>query len=303
DEWIRTRTGIRERRLMGEGEATSDMVVEAGRRALEMAGLAPTDLDLIVVATVTPDMPMPSCAAIAQHKLGARCPAFDLSAACAGFIYGLTVVDGLIESGRFGKVLLVGAEGLSRFLDWDDRTTCILFGDGAGAMVLVGEEQDAPPSSRQARGMLATHIAADGSFAPQLQVPAGGTREPASLETVQGRRHFIRMDGRAVFSQAVRSMSDACLAVLERAGLTTADVDWVLPHQANLRIIDAIVKRLDLDRDRVLVNLDLYGNTSSASIPIGLDQAVRGGRIREGDLILSCGLGAGLVWGAALLRW
>jgi 3-oxoacyl-[acyl-carrier-protein] synthase-3 len=300
DEWIRSRTGIGERRLLSDGEATSDMVVEAGRRACEMAGVAPADLDLIVVATVTPDMPLPSCAVIAQHRLGARCAAFDIGAACAGFSYGLTVVDGLVRGGRFGKVLLVGAEALSRFLDWEDRSTCILFGDGAGALVLIGEEQD---QAARPRGVLATHIAADGSFVPQLNIPAGGTREPASLATVEGKRHVLHMDGRAVFSQAVRAMSEACERVLAECRFTIADIDWVLPHQANLRIIDAIVKRLGLSRDKVVVNLDRYGNTSSASIPITLDEAVRDGRIRDGSTILSCGMGAGLVWGAALFRW
>jgi 3-oxoacyl-[acyl-carrier-protein] synthase-3 len=303
DEWIQSRTGIRERHLLADGEVTSDMVVEASRRACEMAGIAPAELDLIVVATVTPDMIMPSCAVVAQHKLGARCPAFDVSAACAGFSYGLTVVDALIQSGRFGKVLLCGAEALSRFVDWEDRTTCILFGDGAGAVVLSGEQQDAPARSRAARGVLGTYIAADGAFAPQLRVPAGGTQEPASIETVRARKHLLRMDGRAVFGQAVRAMSDACLAVLEQVGIGAGEVSWLLPHQANLRIIDAIVRRLELDRDKVLINLDRYGNTSSASIPIALDQAVRDQRIADGDLILSCGMGAGLVWGAALMRW
>ena len=300
DEWIRSRTGIRQRRILADGEVTSDMAAAAGRRACEMAGIRPEELDLIVVATVTGDMPLPSTAVATQHKLEARCPAFDIGAACAGFSYGLTVVDGLVRGGRFGRVLLVGAEAMSRFLDWEDRTTCILFGDGAGALVLVGEEQaaDAVP-----RGVLATAIAADGAFVPQLNVPAGGTAEPASRRTVEEKRHVLKMDGRAVFSQAVRAMSEACETVLAECGLTTAEVDWVLPHQANLRIIDAIAKRLEVDRAKVLVNLEKYGNTSSASIPITLDEAVRDGRIRAGSTILSCGMGAGLVWGAALFRW
>lgn len=301
DEWIQSRTGIRERRLLADGEVTSDMASEAGRRACAMAGVAPGELDLIVVATVTGDMPMPSTAVVAQEKLGARCAAFDIGAACAGFSYGVTVVDGLVRSGQFGKVLLIGAEAMSRFLDWEDRTTCILFGDGAGALVLVGEQQD--EREPRPRGVLATHIAADGAFVPQLNVPAGGTAEPASHQTVDGKRHVLKMDGRAVFSQAVRAMSEACETVLARCGLSTDDVDWVLPHQANLRIIDAIARRLGVDRAKVLVNLERYGNTSSASIPITLDEAVRDGRIAAGSTILSCGMGAGLVWGAALLRW
>ena len=208
-----------------------------------------------------------------------------------------------MRSGRFSRVLLVGAEGLSRFLDWSDRSTAILFGDGAGAVVVVAEEQAAGAAHPAARGVLATHLAADGAFVPQLQVPAGGTAQPASPATVAGRLHTVQMDGRAVFSQAVKCMSEACEAVLDEAGVSASEVDFILPHQANLRIIDAIVKRLQLERDRVLVNLDRYGNTSSASIPIALDQAVRDGRIQPGHTILSCGMGAGLTWGAALFRW
>jgi 3-oxoacyl-[acyl-carrier-protein] synthase III len=302
DEWIRTRTGIQTRRLLSEGEVTSDLVAQAGRNALDAAGMAATELDLIVVCTVTPDMMMPSCAVIAQHKLGARCPAFDLAAACAGFVYGLAVVDGLVRSGAFKRVLLIGAEALSRFIDWDDRGTAILFGDGAGAVVVVAED-DAAAGAVGPRGILASHLAAAGEFTPQLNIEGGGTLHPPSADSLAAKRHVLKMDGRAVFSQAVRAMSDACEQVLALAGVPADAVDWVLPHQANLRIIDAIIRRLSLPPGKVLVNLDRFGNTSSASIPIALDEAVRDGRIRSGSNILSCGMGAGLTWGAALIRW
>jgi 3-oxoacyl-[acyl-carrier-protein] synthase III len=303
DQWIRERTGIRERRLLGEGEVTSDLCARAGRAALEAAGLEASQLDLIIVATVTPDMMMPSCATITQHKLGARCPAFDLGAACAGFTYGLSVADGLVRSGQFGRVLLIGAEALSRFIDWDDRGTAILFGDGAGAVVLVGAEDPRAAVDPAARGILATYLAADGSQVGSLNILGGGTQHPPSAQSVADKRHVLRMDGRAVFGVAVRAMSDACERVLAAAAFPAESVDFVLPHQANLRIIDAIVRRLSLAPERVLVNLDRYGNTSSASIPIALDEAVRDGRIRTGSTILSCGMGAGLTWGAALIRW
>jgi 3-oxoacyl-[acyl-carrier-protein] synthase-3 len=295
DAWIVERTGIRERRLLADGEVTSDLVVRAGRAALDAAGMTAADLDLIVVCTVTPDMMMPSCAAIAQHKLGARCPAFDLAAACSGFVYGLAVVDGLIKGGAFRRVLLVGAEALSRFIDWSDRGTAILFGDGAGAVVMVAEEGE--------RGILASYLAADGALAPNLNIPGGGTAHPPSAASLAAGRHVLKMDGRIVFGQAVRGMSDACLRVLDAAGVSPGQVDWVLPHQANLRIIDAIIRRLELGEERVIVNLDRFGNTSSASIPIALDEAVRDGRVQPGAIILSCGMGAGLTWGAALVRW
>jgi 3-oxoacyl-[acyl-carrier-protein] synthase-3 len=279
------------------------MAVQAARRALDASAVAATDLDLIVVATVTADMPMPSCAVMVQHKLGARCPAFDIGAACAGFSYGLTVVDGLIRSGSFGTALFVGAEALTRYLDWDDRGTCVLFGDGAGAVVVRGEEQDVAPTSPAARGVLATAIAADGAGWVDLNILGGGTLHPPTRETVEAKLHTMRMNGRAIFSQAVRLMSDACERVLTDVGLSADEVDLVVPHQANLRIIDAISRRLGIADENVFVNIERTGNTSSASIPIALDEAVRGGRVADGDNLLLCGLGAGLTWGAALIRW
>jgi 3-oxoacyl-[acyl-carrier-protein] synthase III len=303
DEWIRTRTGIGQRHLVSEGEATSDLAAEAGRRALASAGIGAGDIDLVLVATVTADMPMPSCAMMVQQKIGARCPAFDVGAACAGFSYGLTVADGLIRSGVYRRVLFVGAEALSCYMDWTDRTTCVLFGDGAGAVVLTGEEQDVTRESPEARGILATSLGADGSQWKELNIMGGGSLHPPSAETLAAGLHHMRMNGRAIFSSAVRLMSEACEEVLAAVGMTARDVDLVVPHQANLRIIEAIMRRLDVSPDRVLVNIERYGNTSSASIPIALDEAARGGRLQDGMSVLCTGLGAGLAWGAALIRW
>jgi len=303
DEWIQSRTGIRERRRMGEGEVTSDMAVAAGKLALEAAGVAPEELDLLVVATISPDMPMPSCAVMTQLKLGAKCPAFDIAAACAGFSYGLTVVDGLVRGKSFSRVLFIGAEAITTYLNWEDRTTCVLFGDGASAVVAVGQDSDHEPSSREARGVLSTAIAADGTMWQELNVIGGGTLHPPSERVLAEKLITLRMNGRAIFSNAVRFMSDACEKVLADVGMKPAEVDWVIPHQANLRIIDALARRLTIAKDRVLINLDRYGNTSSASIGISLDEAVRDGRIQPGHNLLLCGLGAGLTWGASLVRW
>ncbi|WP_428263451.1 beta-ketoacyl-ACP synthase III [Haliangium sp.] len=303
DEWIRTRTGIRKRHVLGEHETTSDMAVEAARQACASAGIAPADIECIVLATTTPDMPMPSCAIMTQHKLGIRGPAFDVGAACAGFTYGTTVVDGLIRGGLYRRVLFIGAEALSKFMDWDDRTTCILFGDGAGAVVAVADEQDVPASDPRARGILSSHLDGDGRFWADLNIPAGGTALPPSVETVTEGKHYLRMNGRVIFSQAVRNLSDACEQALRKVELSPDEVELVIPHQANLRIIDAVARRTRIPQDKFVVNLDEYGNTSAASIPIALDEAVRAGRVDEGTLLLHCGLGAGLTWGAVVVRW
>ncbi|MEM9489921.1 MAG: beta-ketoacyl-ACP synthase III [Myxococcota bacterium] len=303
DEWIRTRTGIRERRVLSENEATSDIAAEAGRRACEAAGIAPSDIECLVVATTTPDMPMPSCAIMTQAKLGTRGPAFDVAAACAGFTYGTTVVDGLIRGGLYKRVLFIGAEALSKFLDWDDRNTCILFGDGAGAVVAVPHHSEAPDNSPEARGILASHLDADGKFWKDLNIAAGGTKQPPSAESVAAKQHYLRMNGRVIFSQAVRNLSDASERALVKAGLSADDVDLVIPHQANLRIIDAVARRMRIPEDKFVINLDRYGNTSAASIPIALDHAVRDGRVKDGMVILHCGLGAGLTWGGVVVRW
>ena len=304
DEWIRTRTGIRERRVLRPDETTSDMAAEAGRRACDAAGIKPDQLDCIVVATTTADMPMPSCAIMTQYKLGARGPAFDVGAACAGFTYGTSVVDGLIQSRRYRYGLFVGADALSKYLDWNDRGTCILFGDGAGAVVCVAADQgDIPANDPRARGILSSYLDADGSFYKDLMIPGGGTAAPPSAQTVADGLHYLRMNGKVIFAQAVRNLSDACFKAMEECQLGPDDIDIVIPHQANLRIIDAVARRMKISKDKFHVNLDRYGNTSAASIPIALDEAVREGLVKDGTTILHCGLGAGLTWGAVVLRW
>ena len=296
DEWIVTRTGIRERHHVDD-EMTSDLAAGAGKQALEAAGISGADLDLIIVATVTPDTPMPACAVHVQQKLGATCPAFDISAACAGWPYGLAVGSSMIESGFGNNVLVIGAETLSSVTNWNDRTTCILFGDGSGAVVLQGRESD-----ESGPGILANHLGSDGSLAKELIIPAGGTAMPSSAQTAEESLHAIQMNGRAIFGNAVREMSASAEKVLELAKMTADDVDFVVPHQANLRIIEGVTKRLGIDPTKVVVNIERYGNTSSASIPIAFDEAVRDGRIKPGMVVLFTGLGGGLAWGATLLR-
>lgn len=296
DQWIRERTGIVERRILEEGRTSSDLAAEAGRAALDAAGISPAQLDAIIVATVTPDSPLPACAVSVQRKLGAACPAFDLAAACAGFIYGLSIGDALVRAGSFRHVLVVGVEVLSRVLDWDDRNTCVLFGDGAGAAVLG-------PSDDDARGVLSTHLYADGGHAELLHIPAGGVTLPASAATVEARQHFVQMNGRGVFAHAVRNIARAMQVALDANGLTVDDVDVVVAHQANLRILEAVADKLGLPMSRFFLNIERYGNTSSASIPIALDEAVRADRVRSGDRVLLGALGAGFSWGSALLRW
>jgi 3-oxoacyl-[acyl-carrier-protein] synthase-3 len=298
DAWIMERTGIRERRIAAEGEASSDMAAEAARRAIAAAGISPRDLDLIVVGTVTPDMPLPATACFVQHKIGARpdCPAFDIAAACAGFIYGLSIADRFIATGAARHVLVVGVELLSRVLDWTDRTTCVLFGDGAGAAVIS-------PAKGDGRGLISTHIYADGSQAGALCIPGGGSRTPATHASVDTKQHFVHMLGQDVFKYAVRALSSASSTALEHNGFGTGDVQWVVPHQANMRILEQVSKRVGIGLDRFVLNLAKFGNTSSASIPIAFDEAVRAGTIREGDHILMCALGGGFAWGSALLRF
>ena len=294
DAWIRERTGIRERRIAPEGVVTSDMAAEAARRALATAELSARDLDLIVCATVTPDMPMPATAVFVQQKIGATCAAFDLSAACAGFIYGLTIADQFVRGGAAKNVLVIGVELLSRVVNWGDRTTCVLFGDGAGAAV-VGP-------STSTRGIVGTRIHSDGSLAESLMIPGGGSREPMDEARLSTRRNKVHMKGQDIFKAAVRNLYSASQDLVDSLGMTNDQVDWVVPHQANMRIIDQVSARASYPKEKVLSNIERVGNTSSASIPILLDERVKDGTIKPNDLVLMCALGAGVSWGAALVR-
>jgi 3-oxoacyl-[acyl-carrier-protein] synthase-3 len=298
DEWIRARSGIRERRIAAANEATSDLAIKAAGRALENSRVPASEIDLVVVATVTPDHLMPSTACIVQHKLGIPTSAacFDVNAACSGFIYALDTACAMLGSGRYRKALVIGAEKLSSVVDWQDRGTCLLFGDGAGAVV-IGLE-DAPGT-----GLLGTKLGALGEDTDLLYIPSGGSRMPTSAESIARGDQFIKMKGKEVFKLAVRVMEEAARDILEQHGLAAHQIDLVIPHQANLRIIDAIAQYLELPVDRFFVNVDRYGNTSAASIPIAMDEARRTGRIKKGDLTLLVAFGAGLTYGSALIRW
>jgi 3-oxoacyl-[acyl-carrier-protein] synthase III len=296
DEWIVERTGIRERRISAPGQVSSDLAVIAAKRALEMANVAADEVDQIILATTTPDRVLPSCACTVQAKLGAtRAAAFDMYAACTGFIYGLSIARGAIGTGMAETVLVIGVEQLSRIMDMRDRNTCVLFGDGAGAAVL---KPCAP-----GEGILSVSIHSDGALGDLLEVPAGGGAIPASHASVDNREHFIRMKGKELFRVAVRGMEESLQKTLADAGLTIGDLELVIPHQANLRIIDAMRERVGLPADRVLVNIDRYGNTSSASIPITLDEVVRAGRLKPGDDVGFVAFGGGITWGASVARW
>ena len=295
DEWIRTRSGIRERHIAAEDQATSDLCTIAAQRALKAAGLKSKDIGAIIVATATPDMPFPSTACLVQARIGAhRVISFDISAGCTGFLYAIAVAHAFISHG-YDNILVIGADCLSRITDYTDRTTCVLFGDGAGAIILKNTDD--------ASGIISSYFAADGSSWEPLQQPAGGSRLPPSHDSVDKRLHVIKMQGNEVFKLAVRAMSEAAIKTLKEADMHASDVDLIIPHQANIRIIEATAKRLHVPMDKVLVNLDRYGNTSAASIPIALDEAIQQGRIKRGSLVLMIAFGAGFTWGGVLLRY
>jgi 3-oxoacyl-[acyl-carrier-protein] synthase-3 len=295
DEWIRSRTGIEARHFVDEGVVTSDLAVEASTLALDTAGVAPEQIDMIVCATVTGDTPFPATAVWVQRKLGVTCPAFDVNAACAGFSYGLSAATAFVTAGMADTVLLIGAEVFSRILDFSDRQTCVLFGDGAGAAVIGAAHRP---------GIIGSTLGADGTAAEILIMPGGGSREPATVESVRAERHRIQMpNGREVFKRAVTEMASACRELLDKNGLTPDDVDVLVPHQANARIMRAVAERLRIPEEKAVVDVAEVGNTSAASIPIALDRAYRAGRIGEGDVVLFTSFGAGLTWGATLMRW
>jgi 3-oxoacyl-[acyl-carrier-protein] synthase III len=298
DEWITSRSGIRERHIAEDHEACSDLAVQAARHALADAKMEAKDIDLLIVATCSPDMPLPSTACIVQHKLGvpAHATCFDIAAACSGFLYALEIAFGQLLTNRYQRALIIGSEKLSAFTDWTDRTTCVLFGDGAGAAVLRKVEENGI-------GILGSDLGADGEFVDNLYVAAGGSSRPASAQTTAERAHFIRMNGREVFKTAVRVMETVTREMLEQHQLTPDQLSLVIPHQANIRIIESLAGSLKLPMDKFVVNLDRYGNTSSATIPLALDEARRAGRIKPGDLTLLVAFGAGLTYGAALIRW
>jgi 3-oxoacyl-[acyl-carrier-protein] synthase-3 len=297
DQWIVERTGIRERHVAAPEQATSDLALEAARRALADADLAPRDVEMIVMGTVTPDYPFPSAAVVLQAKLGnKKAFAFDVSAACAGSIFALSIADRYICSGAVKNALVLGAEALTKITDWTDRNTCILFGDGAGAMVLR-------PTDDPRRGVSTIRLHADGSYVPILLQPGGGSRDPISEKVIREKSHYVKMNGREVFKVAVRALEDACREVMAAEKLAPGDVTYVIAHQANKRILDATLSRLDIPPERCWMNLEKYGNTSSASLPMTLDEAHRAGWFKPGDVILMMAIGGGLAWGAAVLRW
>jgi 3-oxoacyl-[acyl-carrier-protein] synthase-3 len=296
DQWIVERTGIRERRIVADGETTASLAIEAGAAAIKQAGLTPDAIDLLVVATATSEQTIPHTGAFVADGLGIHCGSFDLNAGCAGFVYVLIVGASMLTAGNLDHVLVIGAETLSRFTDPLDRGTCILFGDAAAAMVLSASPDDGP-------GLIAWDLGTDGSATGLLEIPAGGSRMPATAETVANGDHYLHMAGPEVFRRAVRIVVESANAALARAEIDVSSVSWFAPHQANIRIIDSAAGRLGIPPERVLVNIDRYGNTSAASIPLVLAEAAEDGRLADGDLILLSGFGAGLTWGSALLRW
>lgn len=297
DAWIQTRTGIRERRIAPAGMQTSDLAVEAGRRAIQDAGLQPQDIDLIIVATMSPDLPFPSTACLVQSKLGLNNVAsFDITAACSGFIYLQEIGATMMRGGSYQHALIIGAEKMSAIVDWEDRATCVLFGDGAGACVLA-------KSDSAHVGILQNILGADGSNPSLLHMPAGGCAQRPTVDSVAARQHYLKMNGKEIFKHAVRVMGQSTLDIIEKNGISVDDIALVVPHQANIRIIDAIAARLDMPKARFWINVERFGNTSAASIPIALDEAYRQNKIADGDYVLCVAFGAGLTWGASLMRW
>lgn len=297
DEWIQTRTGIRERHIAEKGQKASDLGYEAAKEALQNAGLTPADLDLIIVATITPDMFFPSTACNIQAKLGAKCGAFDMAAACSGFPYALTVAEGFIRAGHYKNILVVGSEVLSSFIDWKDRATCVLFGDGAGAAVVSRID------GKDGHGVLASYLGADGTQADLLKIPGGGSAFPPSHETLDQGLHFLKMEGAEVFKVAVRTMDLAVREVLKRANLTMEQIACFIPHQANHRILQAVAERLEVPIERVFINVDRYGNMSSASTVVALYEAVKTGRVKKNDYIVLVAFGGGFTWAANIIKW
>ncbi len=296
DEWIRTRTGIHQRYVVAEGETNSYLATEASKKALDMAGVRPQDLDLIIVGTLTPDMPMPSVACLVQKELGARkAGAFDLSATCSGFLYGLSVADKFVKDNRRAKILVIGSEVLSKRTNWNDRSTCILFGDGAGAVVVTGTRED--------RGVLSTHLHADGSLWELLTIRALGTAVPLTQEVLDKGWQYIQMQGRDVFKYAVRALEAVAWEALEAVGWTGEDIDLLISHQANMRILEHMREKLGLPREKVFINIHKYGNTSAASIPIALDEANRSGMLKPGMQLLMVSFGGGFTWSSVAMRW
>jgi len=296
DEWIVSRSGIKERRIAPDWMCTSDMGAEAARRAMQQAGVREDEIDLIICATLTPDMPFPATACLIQHKLGAkRAAAFDMEAACSGFLYGIEIGQQFITSGTYDTVLVIGAEKLSTIVDWQDRSTCVLFGDGAGAAILRSRGED--------HGILTTCMGADGSQADILLMPGGGAKYPASKESVSAGMHYLKMAGKEVFKNAVIAMQTAAEEALRKCNITIADIKCVIPHQANIRIIEALADRLDAPMEKVYINLHRYGNVSAASVAIALDEAAREGRFQRGDLILLVVFGSGLTWASCVIQW
>lgn len=298
DEWIKTRSGIAERRIAGPGENPSDMGAKAAAKTLERAGLTPADVDLLIVATMTPDVPFPSTACLLQAKLGLRrdIPCFDVSAACSGFVYALQVAKDMMLSGAYRRALVIGAEKLSSVVDWSDRTTCVLFGDGAGAALLE-------TTSVKHVGLLGNLLGADGNNAELLHCAGGGSAAPATADSLRDGKHFLRMNGKEVFRHAVRVMAESCERVLAQCDVKSEQVAWFIPHQANIRILEAVASQLNVGMERFPSNLERYGNTSAASIPLALEEAWKDGKLKHGDLVLIVAFGAGLTWGATLLRW